>query len=602
MTVPNGSDRSRTFLHELARLLALVAQGRVHLSSQGHLFPCSLQALARQMALPTQADPSRSPRQAPPLAFALALLEHMGMIAPVGERFRLSNAAHDWLAQPATLQVQALREAWFQTLDLGWCWLPDGDHSSLLARRWRYVTLQALRTLTTLSSETWTSVETLLTGWDADGLLTWRATSQNLPQVRRSTRRRTRRLLRFLLCQILPRLALIETRQSPEQSQTHLRPTDEGVAWTRAALFHLRRFVDPPGEAAVEVEVPHHTLRFPTSDAPPVTLALEDAAEDGEPALALTLYPHAPAAYAFELSHMARLCTPGPPARYRVTLESVRRAAAWGYPGADVIFLLRRFCGQPLPPDAQAQLKGWQQETVVIPFCPGYRLRLAGPSLLEALRQREPFRRRTLPFPSGQAAWVDRAQARDLWRYLRRRGYAPQSETPDDADADPLPQPVRKPLPLVAWLALLRTYQALRQRLPGLADLVEAEPVAALEAALAPDDLAAAAQLTTSNTALLDGVLPLPERPTAMPGPLPEDDEDEDLKARLRDAVASETPLDLTYADSKGRVTQRRVRPLALETRWGQTYLVAFCELRQDERSFRLDRIVEAGAAPASSS
>lgn len=552
MTDLNGPDRSRTFLHELARLLALVAQGRVHLSSQGYLFPSSLQALARQMALPPQADPLRSPRQAPPLAFALALLEHMGMIAPVGERFRLSNAAHDWLAQPATLQVQALREAWFQTPDLGWCWLPAGGHSPRLDGRWRYVTLQALRTLTTLSNETWTPLETLQAGWDADGLLAWRATSQNLPQVRRLTRRRTRHLLRFLLCQILPRLALVETRQSPAgQSQTHLRPTDEGVAWTRAALFHLRRFVDPPGEAAVEVEVPHHTLRFPASDAPPLTLALEDATEDGETALALTLQSHAPAAYAFELSHMARLCAPGPPARYRITLASVRQAVAWGYPGADVIFLLRRFCGQPLSPDAQAQLKHWQQETVVIPFRPGYRLRLAGPSLLEALRQREPFRRRTLPFPSGQAAWVDGAQAHDLWRYLRRRGYAPQSETPDDA--------------------------------------------------------AAAAQLTSSNTAPLDGLLPLPERPMATPDPLPDDEEEEmleTLKARLRDAVASETALDLTYADSQGRVTQRRVRPLALETRWGQMYLLAFCELRQDERSFHLDRIVEAvsASAPAPSS
>jgi predicted DNA-binding transcriptional regulator YafY len=48
----------------------------------------------------------------------------------------------------------------------------------------------------------------------------------------------------------------------------------------------------------------------------------------------------------------------------------------------------------------------------------------------------------------------------------------------------------------------------------------------------------------------------------------------------------------MTYADADGQVSQRRVRPLYLENRWGQLYLLAYCELRQDERRFRLDRIV----------
>jgi predicted DNA-binding transcriptional regulator YafY len=51
--------------------------------------------------------------------------------------------------------------------------------------------------------------------------------------------------------------------------------------------------------------------------------------------------------------------------------------------------------------------------------------------------------------------------------------------------------------------------------------------------------------------------------------------------------------LTLTYVDAQVKITERRVRPLRLEEHHGTHYLVAYCELRDAERTFRLDRIVE---------
>lgn len=57
-------------------------------------------------------------------------------------------------------------------------------------------------------------------------------------------------------------------------------------------------------------------------------------------------------------------------------------------------------------------------------------------------------------------------------------------------------------------------------------------------------------------------------------------------------AVSDRASLHLSYADAEGQPTDRVVRPLGLWF-WGKVWtLIAWCELRQDFRMFRLDRIV----------
>ena len=56
-------------------------------------------------------------------------------------------------------------------------------------------------------------------------------------------------------------------------------------------------------------------------------------------------------------------------------------------------------------------------------------------------------------------------------------------------------------------------------------------------------------------------------------------------------AVEDRRRLTLSYLDAESRPTERIVRPLGLWF-WGKVWtLVAWCELRNDFRMFRLDRI-----------
>lgn len=79
-----------------------------------------------------------------------------------------------------------------------------------------------------------------------------------------------------------------------------------------------------------------------------------------------------------------------------------------------------------------------------------------------------------------------------------------------------------------------------------------------------------------------------------------------DMTADLRDrldqverATNAHISLDLTYLDLSDRVSTRRIRPVGVWY-WGKVWTLAgWCELRQDFRSFRLDRITELAEGPA---
>ena len=59
----------------------------------------------------------------------------------------------------------------------------------------------------------------------------------------------------------------------------------------------------------------------------------------------------------------------------------------------------------------------------------------------------------------------------------------------------------------------------------------------------------------------------------------------------LRQAIREETKLRITYQNAEGERTHRTVKPLALFYYIEAIVLAAWCELRQDLRHFRCDRI-----------
>ncbi|MGK6354825.1 helix-turn-helix transcriptional regulator [Sphingomonas sp. DT-207] len=64
--------------------------------------------------------------------------------------------------------------------------------------------------------------------------------------------------------------------------------------------------------------------------------------------------------------------------------------------------------------------------------------------------------------------------------------------------------------------------------------------------------------------------------------------------ARLRTAIRAARKLTIRYSDEAGRITERTVWPLVIGYLDAARVLIAWCELRRDFRSFRLDRIAGA--------
>jgi predicted DNA-binding transcriptional regulator YafY len=64
--------------------------------------------------------------------------------------------------------------------------------------------------------------------------------------------------------------------------------------------------------------------------------------------------------------------------------------------------------------------------------------------------------------------------------------------------------------------------------------------------------------------------------------------------SRLRTAIRRGSKIRLTYRDEQNRVSERIVWPVAIGYLDAARLLAAWCELREDFRSFRLDRIIAA--------
>ena len=65
------------------------------------------------------------------------------------------------------------------------------------------------------------------------------------------------------------------------------------------------------------------------------------------------------------------------------------------------------------------------------------------------------------------------------------------------------------------------------------------------------------------------------------------------LPPTIAEALESGGQVRMRYVDARGRETERVVRPLRVAGRGGRLYLIAHCNERDAQRTFRLDRVVE---------
>jgi DNA polymerase-3 subunit epsilon len=70
---------------------------------------------------------------------------------------------------------------------------------------------------------------------------------------------------------------------------------------------------------------------------------------------------------------------------------------------------------------------------------------------------------------------------------------------------------------------------------------------------------------------------------------------EEALPLPIQEALANGNMLQIKYVDRNGKESYRQVTPRCILREHDYIYLVAYCHLREDERRFRLDRILVAG-------
>lgn len=59
----------------------------------------------------------------------------------------------------------------------------------------------------------------------------------------------------------------------------------------------------------------------------------------------------------------------------------------------------------------------------------------------------------------------------------------------------------------------------------------------------------------------------------------------------IRDAIDQEKKLEIKYQDYSGNTTERIISPIEIEKKDGKYYLKSYCNLRNEERVFRISRI-----------
>ena len=78
--------------------------------------------------------------------------------------------------------------------------------------------------------------------------------------------------------------------------------------------------------------------------------------------------------------------------------------------------------------------------------------------------------------------------------------------------------------------------------------------------------------------------------------------EPEPLPMEIFDAIEAGRPVRMIYLDRESRRTDRVITPIRIRRRRGTAALVAYCQLRNEQRTFKLDRIVTLEPLEAASS
>ena len=279
------------------------------------------------------------------------------------------------------------------------------------------------------------------------------------------------------------------------------------------------------------------------------------------------------------------------PHSFTLSPPQIAQLAAGGTAPAQLLAALSAALGQQPNRRVISRLRAWAQ--------PGQQLALRTLLVLEAdtpdrlaqLRRHKLVRNRLGEVIAPNRIALNPADADALAQTLRTLGYyvEPPAAVPSSLERVPAgragDEDAAGLAPMWQWL-FITLYQGLGQQLPlplALSWTTRQAVRAQLTAAQQATAEAAAHQLLDRLQMALNGYLQLPLwRVEATP----------DAAPVIRTALDQGKDIAIRYAGpSDGHITTRTVTPYWIEERHGVPYLIGWCHLRQQERTFRLDRI-----------
>lgn len=388
---------------------------------------------------------------------------------------------------------------------------------------------------------------------------------------------------------------------------------EDGPEQPEEILRGVLRYLDWLGVIAWRDRSTVTLLSTTTSSAAGHTTSLNARLELGRLKLKL---PDADFTALYELSEYAELIAP-PPRRYRLDRARVQQALQRGQSLDRILRFLENAIGDALPDRLVTQLRDWAAPLDQVAVRRVTLLEVKDPATLTDLTRSKRLRQSLQRTLSPRAVVVRESRLPALLRQLDRHGLVPRTNLPVTvvASAGGAKQSPTSTTRLFDSPSLAQLYFAARlnhqlsDQLPA-PYRIDYSIILDLAHQLTPHDQLLAAELAEEAGQILNAEW----RMRNESGPHEQEDsafripnsELESTLTLIEKSIAANQPLHLRYYTAgRDATTDRVVDPLRLEWRGAASapgavyapgdvpYLIGWCHLRQDERIFRVDRILE---------
>lgn len=559
--LPSLQADTFTFLSFLNRRDYTVTHGR-------WLPPRALKALNEFLDPPDDLGAVRSELQANRIPFLHYLAERAGLVGLMGECLKPTPLTHEWLAASADHRIRSLWEAWVER----------SDANRALWRRYRLPVLRE-------DEDPLDRFHALLDGLsvcppgplgepgDVLDVLARRHPALLRPQATYATwtalggeeqkafEADARQVLTKLLAGPLLWFGVLE--EADESVDDHLVFTSLGAAllgredgdWPvdpEPAPLKVEPLLDYDDERGAVI------LHVPTELPLPDRFALE------------AIVPPAPEA----------------PGRYCLTRPRFQRALQRGHTTEGVVNFLERTSGKPLPAPVLGALYRWGEAFGAVTVRHAVLLQTREPTQMRQLTRRRRLRETLGATLNARTVEVKADRVEALLRRLEHRGLIPALGLPDLQPSSLSPTETEAERATV--VAALKVYAHLADAL--------GHPTRPAHALIRRWRESLSIGLRDAADRLAENIIEALHRadPLEMEDRLPQPTGP--LLDSLEAAIEAGKTVEIDYYTAgRAHHTTRRVDPLRLEWHGDVIYLIAYCHLRRDQRSFRVDRIEHVG-------